>query len=88
MPGREKKRWEKTLHLSTMFERMEQYTKENDTDIGPLIKEDTMTGTERDTKEGKIQQDFLWALGPEAMHQITRSEYRTEPNRSELKSTN
>ena len=37
-----------------------------------------MTGTEWITKEEKIQQDFLWALGPEATHQITRFEDRTE----------
>ena len=32
-----------------------------------------MTGTEWNTKEEKIQQEILWALGPEAAHQITRS---------------
>ena len=37
-----------------------------------------MTGTERKTSDKKIQQDFLWTLGPEATHQITRCEYRTE----------
>ena len=29
-------------------------------------------------KQEKIQQGFLWALGPEARHQITRSDYRTD----------
>ena len=37
-----------------------------------------MTRTEWNTKEEKIQQDFLWALGSTAKHQITRSEYSTE----------
>ena len=37
-----------------------------------------MTGTEWNTKEEKIQQDFLWALGPEATHQMTPSEVRTD----------
>ena len=54
-------------------------SKKCDTDIGPLIKEETMTGTEWNRIEEKIQ-DFIWALGPKATHQITRPEYRTEPN--------
>ena len=33
-----------------------------------------------ETKEN-IQQDFLWALGTEAKHQITKSEYRTESDK-------
>ena len=40
-----------------------------------------MTGTEWITKEKKVQQDFLSALEPEATHQITRSEYRTQPDK-------
>ena len=36
-------------------------------DIGPLINEGTIAKTEWNTKE----EDFLWALGPEAKHQIT-----------------
>ena len=35
-----------------------------------------MTGTQWFTEEEKIQQDFLWALGPEVTHQITRSDQR------------
>ena len=63
------------------IDRFKQYTKSKyEIDIGPLIKE-YMTGTdERNTKQEKIQQDFLWALGPEATHQITRSEYRSDPD--------
>ena len=34
--------------------------------MGPLIKEEILTGTELDTKEEKIQQDFLWELRPKA----------------------
>ena len=53
------------------LDRFKQHTKQkNDIDIGPLIKEETITGTEWNNKE-KIQQDFLWALGPEATHQLT-----------------
>ena len=39
-----------------------------------------MTGTEWNTKKETIHQDFLWALEPEATHQITRSEYQNEPD--------
>ena len=40
-----------------------------------------MTGTgEWNTGEEKRQQDFLWALGLEAKHQITKSEYQTDPD--------
>ena len=54
--------------------------RKHDTDIGPLIKEKTLNGTEWEEEEEKIQQDFLLAVGPEARHQITRYEYRTEPD--------
>ena len=38
-----------------------------------------MTGAnEWNTKEEKIPQYLLWALGPKATHQITKSEHRTE----------
>ena len=37
-----------------------------------------MNGTEWNTKEEKIQRDFLWALGLNAAHQIPQSEYRTD----------
>ena len=40
-----------------------------------------MAGTDGWTlKENKIQQAFLWALEPEATHQKTKSEYRTDPD--------
>ena len=52
--------------------------------IGPLIEEATMTGTDWKTKEEMIQQDFLCALGPEATDQIKRSEYRSEPDNNKL----
>ena len=41
-------------------------------------KKDALTETDWDVKEQKIERDFLRALGPEATHQITRSEWRTE----------
>ena len=33
------------------------------------IKEGTKLDTDWSTKDGEMQQDFLWALGPEAKHQ-------------------
>ena len=41
-------------------------------DIGPLIKKGTITETKGIQKE-KTQQEFVWALGPEATHQMTHS---------------
>ena len=43
-----------------------------------------MTGTEWNTKVGKVQQDFLWALGHEATHQKTQIP-NTKSNRTEKK---
>ena len=62
------------------IDRFKQYTKRKyEIDIGPLIKEENMPGTDEwNSKQEKIQQDFLWALGTEATQQITRSEYRTK----------
>ena len=78
---------EKGIHRKRIFDyqqwldRFKQYTKRKyEIDIGPLFKEETMTGTECNTKEEKIQQDFLWALEPEATRQITGSEYETDPD--------
>ena len=64
------------------LDRFKQYTKRKyEIDIRPLSKEETMAGTnEWSTKEEKIQQDFLWALRPKATHQITKSDYRTDPD--------
>ena len=54
--------------------------RKNEINIGPLIKEEWMTGSEWNTKEEKIQQDIFWSLGPGATHQITRHEIRTDPD--------
>ena len=40
---------------------------------------------EWNTKAKKIQQEYSWwALGPEATHQITKSDYRTDSDNIEL----
>ena len=46
--------------------------------IGQLMKKETTIGTEGKTNI-KIKQGFLWALGHDATHQITRFEYPSEP---------
>ena len=52
-------------------------------DIRPLITEETITdGLEHQRR--KMHQNFLWALGPEAGDQITKSEYRNEQDKIKL----
>ena len=53
------------------LERFKQFTKrEHKIDITPLLK----------GKEQTIQEDFIWGVGPEALFQITRAEYKTDPD--------
>ena len=67
------------------LDRYKQNTKTKyEIDIRPLIKEKTMTGADWNTKKEKLQQDFLWALGPESTHQITQSEYQTDPDNKKI----
>ena len=73
---------ERSYTYPRWLNRFKQYTKRKyEIDIGPKIKEETMTGTECNTKEETIQQNFLRALGPRATHQIARSEYRADPDK-------
>ena len=37
-------------------------------------------GTEGTGIEQTIQEDFIWGVGPEALYQKTRAEYKTEPD--------
>ena len=62
------------------LERFRQFTKrEHKIDITPLIKGERV-------KEGKlIQEDFIWGVGPEVLYQITRAEYKTEPDSIKIK---
>ena len=49
------------------LERFKQHTKRKyDADIRPIIKEETMNGTEWEVKEEKVQQHFLSILGPKS----------------------
>ena len=73
---------EKIYNFRQELERFKKDTKrKNDIDIGRLIKEETITRTECNTKEEKIKQNFLLALAPAATRQIPQSDYQTEPDK-------
>ena len=44
-----------------------------------------MTQADWATKENQIQDDFVWGIGPEALYQMTRAEYKTEPDKIAIK---
>ena len=68
------------------LERFRQFTKrEHKIDITPLIKEKDITDSEWPGKEKPIQENFIWGVGPEALYQITRAEYKTEPDSIKIK---
>ena len=54
-------------------------------DIAELHLGEEMTRTDWATKESQIQDDFVWGTGPEALYQMTRAEYKTEPDKIEIK---
>ena len=37
------------------------------------------------TNQNEIQEDFIWGRGPEAVYQMTRGEYKTEPDKIKRK---
>ena len=61
------------------LERFRQYTKKMD--IAELIRGEEMTQNEWATKENQIQDDFVLGIGPEALYQMTRAEYKTDPDK-------
>ena len=64
------------------MERFRQFAKrEHKVDFAPLLKEDI---TEWSGKK-LIQEDFIWGVGPQALYQITRAEYKTEPDSIKIK---
>ena len=69
------------------LERLRQFTKrEHKIDITPLVKgEDITEAGWTAEKEAKLQEDFIWGVGPEALYQITRAEYKTEPDSIKIK---
>ena len=54
-------------------------------DIAELIRGEEMTQKDWATKENQIQDDFVWGIGPEALYQMTRAEYKTEPEKIAIK---
>ena len=53
------------------------------TNIAPLMKAEDIT--EWSGKEQLIQKDFIWGVELEALYQITRTEYKTEPDSIKIK---
>ena len=61
------------------LERFRQFCKrEHKIDITPLMKGEEITNWSG--KKQTVQVDFIWGVGPEALYQITRAEYKTEPD--------
>ena len=68
------------------LERFRQFTKrEHKIDITPLIKGEDVTETGWTGKEKAIQKGFIWGVGPETLYQITRAEYKTDPDSIKIK---
>ena len=68
------------------LERFRQYTKrKHKMDITELIRGAEITQTGWSAKEAEIQEDFIWGIGPEALYQMTRAEYKTEPDKIAIK---
>ena len=68
------------------LERFRQYAKrKHKMDITELIRGAEMTQTGWSGKETEIQEDFIWGIGPEALYQMTRAEYKTEPDKTAVK---
>ena len=68
------------------LERFKQFTKrEHKIDITPLLKGEDITDSGWGAKEQAIQEDFIWGMGPEAFFQITRAEYKTDPDSIKIK---
>ena len=54
-------------------------------DITELIRGVERTQTGWSAKEAEIQEDFIWGISPEALYQMTRAEYKTEPDKIAVK---
>ena len=68
------------------LERFRQFCKrEHKIDIAPLLKGEEITETNWTGKEQAVQEDFIWGVGSEALYQITRAEYKTEPDSIKIK---
>ena len=68
------------------LERFRQFTiREHKIDITPLVKGEDFTEIGWTKKEATIQEGLIWEVGPEALYQITRAEYKTEPDSIKFK---
>ena len=68
------------------LERFRQFCKrEHKIDITPLLKRENITDANWNGKEQAVQEDFIWGVGPEALYQITRAEYKMEPDSIKVK---
>ena len=54
-------------------------------DITELIRGVEITQTDWSGKEAEIQKDFIWGISPEALYQMTRAKYKTEPDKIAVK---
>ena len=61
------------------------YKTEHKIDITPYLKSEDITDFGWGAKEQAIQEDFIWGVGPEALFQITRAEYKTDPDSIKIK---
>ena len=76
----------KILTPKQWLERFRHYTKRKDKmDIAELIQGEKMMQNEGATKENQLQDDFVWGIGPEALYQMTRAEYKTDPGKIAIK---
>ena len=58
---------------------------EHKIDITPLQKGEDITDSGWGAKEQAIQENCIWGVGPEALFQITRAEYKTDPDSIKIK---
>ena len=74
------------LETKATARKFKQFTKrEHKIDITPLLKGEDITDSGWGAKEQAIQEDFIWEVGPEALFQITRAEYKTDPDNIKIK---
>ena len=72
--------------LRQWLERFRQFCKrEHKIGIAPLLKGEEITEAGWTGKEQARQEHFLRVVGPEALYQITRAEYKTEPDSRKVK---
>ena len=68
------------LHRSSGSKNLDKTLKENKIDITELKRVVEMTQNGWTGKKAEIQEDFIWGVGTEALYQMTRAEYKTEPD--------